>query len=229
MAKTAMVLAAGLGKRLGQITQNIPKPLVPIGATCGLEIALTALKIAGFKRIIVNTHYHAPQIADYLKRFRNLAIILSYENELLETAGGVRKVLAEFEDKPFVVVNADMYWRDLTPSIIVQMAEVMQESDDFCLGVIPLSRAQGHQGQGDFSLANGLLQRLEDRVGERYVYMGVQLIKPAVIQPLNLAPQSLSGLYTQAAAKHSLRGVVFNGLWVDVGNLDGLKLARSMA
>ena len=228
ISKTAMVLAAGLGKRLGEVTKNTPKPLVPIGETCCLEIAINSLKKAGFKRIIVNTHYLAAQVELYVKRF-DAEIILSYEPELLETAGGVRKVLAEFDGKSFAVVNADMYWQDSDSSIIHQMAEAMQESDDFCLGVTPLSNAQGYPGQGDFSLADGLLQRPTDHVIERYVYIGVQLINPMVIQSLPIAPRSLSSLYTNSAEKKSLRGVAFNGTWVDVGNLDGLSLARHIA
>ena len=91
LSKTAMVLAAGLGKRLADITKDTPKPLLPIGNTCCLEITINALKTAGFQRIIINTHYHADQIEHYVKRFNDLEIIISYEPELLETAGGVRK------------------------------------------------------------------------------------------------------------------------------------------
>ncbi len=228
ISKTAMVLAAGLGKRLGEVTKNTPKPLVPIGDTCCLEISLNALKKAGFSRIIVNTHYHADQIEDYVRRFSDLEIILSYEPELLETAGGVRKVLAEFGGKPFLVVNADMYWHDSDPSIIYQVTEAMQESDDFCLGVTPLSNAQGYSGQGDFVLEDGLLQRPNDHAGDRYVYIGVQLINPKLIAQLPIEHRSFSGMYTKAGANKSLRGVVFNGTWIDVGNLNGLKTARDL-
>ena len=112
LSKTAMVLAAGLGKRLGEFTKNTPKPLVAIGDTCCLQIAITSLKKAGFSRIIVNTHYLADQIENYVKRFNDIEIILSYEPELLETAGGIRKILNEIGNKPFVVVNADKYWQD---------------------------------------------------------------------------------------------------------------------
>ncbi len=226
LSKTAMVLAAGFGKRLGEITKNIPKPLLPIGNTCCLEISINALREAGFKRIIINTHYHAEQIENYVKPFNNLEILISYEPELLETAGGVRKVLHEFGDAPFVVLNADMYWHDTTPSVIKKMAENMQESDDFCLAVTPLNNAKGYPGLGDFVLENSLLQKPRDDVSNRYVYIGVQLINPKVIAPLPIAPLSLSGLYKKACEKNSLRGVIFNNKWVDIGSIGGLNLAR---
>lgn len=229
ISKTAMVLAAGLGKRLGNITKDIPKPLLPIGNTCCLEITVNALKTAGFKRIIINTHYHADQIENYMRRFHDLEIILSFEPELLETAGGVRKVLHEFDNKPFIVANADMYWQDETPSIIHKMANAMQESDDFCLCVTPLHNAQGHPGQGDFVLNNGLLKRPLEQELNRYVYIGIQMIHPRILADLPIAPHSFSGMYTESGNNNNLRGVIFNSLCVDIGCVDGLNLARKLS
>lgn len=228
VSSTAMILAAGLGKRLGDITKNTPKPLVPIGNTCCLDLSVNALKQAGFKRIIINTHYCADQVEAYVKRYTDMEIILSYEPILLETAGGVRKVLPEFENKPFVVVNADMYWQDSTPSIFHSMIDAFQETDDFCLGVIPLENAKGHLGKGDFVFENGLLRKptANDLQTNRYVYIGVQLIHPKVIALLSIEPLSLATLYMRAAENNALRGVVFNGSWIDVGNVEGLELAR---
>ena len=227
-SSTAMVLAAGLGKRLGDITKNTPKPLVSIGNTCCLDISIHALKKAGFKRIIINTHYLAEQIEEYVRRYSDIEIILSYEPVLLETAGGVRNVLSEFEGKPFVVVNADMYWVDSNPSVIQQLIKAMQETDDFCLAVTPLQNAQGHSGKGDFVIENGLLRRPVDTdpTENRYVYIGAQIINPRVIQPLSIEPQSLQGLYFQACAKKTLKGVIFYGTWIDVGSVSGLEIAR---
>lgn len=229
ISSTAMVLAAGLGKRLGDITKNTPKPLVEIGNTCCLDLSIEALKQAGFKRIIINTHYLAEQIKYYMKRYSDLEILLSYEPILLETAGGIRNVLPEFGGKPFVVVNADMYWQDCNPSIIHRMVDAWQETDDFCLSVTPLKNAQGHSGKGDFVIENGLLRKPteDDLPSNRYVYIGVQLINPCVIEPLKIELFSLSGLYWKASEKKSLRGVVFDGTWIDVGNVDGLEVARN--
>jgi len=230
ISSTALILAAGFGKRLGDITKNIPKPLVPVGNTCCLDISINALKQAGFKRIIINTHYLAEQIADHVKRYKDLEIILSYESVLLETAGGIRNVLSEFGDRPFVTVNADMYWHDTNPSIIQSMIKEMQETDDFCLCVTPLDNAKGHPGKGDFVLENGLLRKPadDDSNTRRYVYTGIQLVNPRVIKPLKVEPLALSGLYKQAAQVRALRGVIFEGTWIDVGNVDGLTLARSL-
>ncbi len=230
ISSTAMVLAAGFGKRLGDITKNTPKPLVSIGNTCCLDLSINALKQAGFKRIIINTHYLADQIEAHVKSYTDLEILLSYEPILLETAGGVRNVLTEFGEKPFVVVNADMYWQDSNPSIIHRMVDAWQETDDFCLAVTPLKNALGHSGKGDFVIENGLLRKPneDDLPSSRYIYIGVQLINPIVITQLKIEPFALPNLYWKASEKKSLRGVVFDGTWIDVGNVEGLALARGL-
>lgn len=231
ISATAMILAAGFGKRLGDMTKNTPKPLVAIGDTCCLDLSVNALKNTGFKRIIINTHYLAGQIEEHAKRhYKDIEIILSYETTLLETAGGIRKVLDEFNSKPFVVVNADMYWQDTNPSVIHQMIETMHETDDFCLCVTPLENAKGHLGGGDFVLEGEFLRNLtEGNLKEkRYVYIGVQLVQPKVIEPLNIEPLGLLSLYKRALQKKTLRGVIFEGTWIDVGNIEGLNFARSL-
>lgn len=119
-----------------------------------------------------------------------------------------------------------MYWQDKTPSIINKMSNVMQETDDFCLCVTPLSNAQGHPGHGDFLLENGLLKRHNERQGERYVYIGLQIINPHVLKDLPIASHSFSGMYTESGNKNKLRGVIFDGLCIDIGCVDGLNLAR---
>lgn len=227
---TAMVLAAGFGKRLGDITKNTPKPLVTISNTCCLDLSVNALKQVGFRRIIINTHYHANQIEEHVKRHNDIEIILSYEPILLETAGGIRKVLPEFENKPFVVVNADMYWQDTNPSIIHQVADAFQDSDNFCMAVTPLKNAKGHSGKGDFVFENKLLRKPteDDLEASRYVYIGIQVINPRVIEPLKIEPLALPRFYKEAVEKKALRGVIFDGTWIDVGNVDGLILARNL-
>ena len=228
ISRTAMVLAAGFGKRMGGLILNTPKPLLPIGNTNCLEISILALVKAGFQRIIINTHYLSEQIVAFSKRFNDVEIIISHELQLLETAGGVRKVLNEFENKNFVVVNADMYWMDSDPSIIFSLQKTMQADDHFCLGVVPLENAVAHPGKGDFIFANGLLHKsATDDNSQKFVYMGVQIINPKIIEPLATDdPMSLAPLYFKASSADKLRGSVFKSLWVDVGTPGGLEKAR---
>ena len=108
----AMILAAGLGTRLGSLTENQPKALVDIQGKTLLEIVLKRLAAHGFDEIIINVHHFAGQIKAYLAAHRNFGLHLELSDEsgqLLDTGGGIRKAAWFFDDgKPFLVHNVDI-------------------------------------------------------------------------------------------------------------------------
>lgn len=110
MIKKAMVMAAGVGSRLDPLTQNIPKPLVPVLNKPVMDILLQKLKSFGVEKVIANTHYLAEQIQNRYSENSPVEIEFSYlhEVELSGTAGGVKKCESFFGDvEDFLVVSAD--------------------------------------------------------------------------------------------------------------------------
>lgn len=107
-----MIFAAGLGTRMRPITNQFPKALVPIDGMPLLEIVIRRLKYFGIKDIIINVHYLADQIEDFLAQKKNfdINILISDEREkVLETGGGLKKAQWFFDDnKPFLVCNTDV-------------------------------------------------------------------------------------------------------------------------
>jgi NDP-sugar pyrophosphorylase family protein len=108
----AMILAAGLGTRLGALTANQPKALVEIQGRTLLDIALKQLAAHGFDEVIINVHHFAGQIKAYLAAHRNFGLRLALSDEsgqLLDTGGGIKKAAWFFDDgKPFLVHNVDI-------------------------------------------------------------------------------------------------------------------------
>jgi NDP-sugar pyrophosphorylase family protein len=112
----AMILAAGLGTRLRPLTDDRPKALVTVAGRTLLEIALERLRAFGVGEVIVNAHYYAEMIVDYLKANDNfgMRIEVSREQELLDTGGGLKKAAHFFlEDdgglqEPFILHNVDV-------------------------------------------------------------------------------------------------------------------------
>ncbi|HEY1730137.1 MAG TPA: nucleotidyltransferase family protein [Terriglobales bacterium] len=110
----AMILAAGLGTRLGPLTADRPKALVEINGRSLLEIALARLRSFGIKDVIVNVHHFADKVVDHLQAHANFGmnIAVSREEILLDTGGGLKKTawffLQESNDEPFVVHNVDV-------------------------------------------------------------------------------------------------------------------------
>ncbi|HUM51243.1 MAG TPA: nucleotidyltransferase family protein [Chitinophagales bacterium] len=107
-----MIFAAGLGTRLKPLTDNCPKALIPVGDKPMLQIVIEQLKKYGFNEIILNVHYLAEQIYDFIEQNNQFGISISFSdetNELLETGGGLWKAHHFFDDgKPFLLCNADV-------------------------------------------------------------------------------------------------------------------------
>ncbi len=101
-----LILAAGLGTRLRPLTDHVAKPLVPLGDSTPLALAVRAVRAGGATAIVANAHYQAEAVA---RACTDLHIGCSVEKELLGTAGGLRKARAELGDGDVLVWNADVY------------------------------------------------------------------------------------------------------------------------
>ena len=92
IANKAMILAAGLGRRLQPITINTPKPLVMVAGKPIIGYAIDHFVKAGLERLVVNVHYLADQVITYLEDRDDIEIIVSDEtNQILDTGGGIKK------------------------------------------------------------------------------------------------------------------------------------------
>lgn len=106
----AMVLCAGFGTRLGALTQETPKPMLPLGERPILDYILRHLVHHGFDDIVVNLHFRPEVIRTYCgdgSRF-GARITYSFEEQPLGTAGAVRKMAGHFRDGPFLVQYGDV-------------------------------------------------------------------------------------------------------------------------
>jgi mannose-1-phosphate guanylyltransferase len=109
--KTAMILAAGLGTRMKDLTLNIPKPLLPVQNTTIIDLAIKKLAKSGFKKIIINLHYKGELIREHLEKQddKNVKLIFSDEPDILGTAGGIAKAKKYFNGQNILVMNSDIF------------------------------------------------------------------------------------------------------------------------
>lgn len=141
----AMILAAGLGTRLRPLTNTRPKALVEINHVPLLEIVLKRLISAGVTEVIINVHHFADQIAEFVKakEYFGVRIELSYEDQLLDTGGGLKNAAHFFSDgQPFIVHNVDvisnvdlqlMYQRHLTNNCLATLAVNHRETKRYLI------------------------------------------------------------------------------------------------
>ena len=109
----AMILAAGLGKRMRPLTENTPKPLLKVDGKPLVEHLIEHLIAGGVTGVVINYHHLGEMIKNFLgdgSKF-GIEILYSEEVDLLETGGGIINSLPKLKDESFIVVNADV-WTD---------------------------------------------------------------------------------------------------------------------
>jgi N-acetyl-alpha-D-muramate 1-phosphate uridylyltransferase len=231
---TAMVLAAGLGKRMRPITDTMPKPLVRIRGRTLLDHAIDRLVAARVETIVVNAHYRAEQIVAHLGK-RQFGkgpaprITISEEPELLETGGGVRKALPLLGEH-FYVVNADIFWLDSTVPALARLARAWEEGEmDALLLLQRTTTAVGYDGSGDYDLDPlGMPRRRGEGQVAPLLFAGVQILHRRLFDRSEELPTrfSLARLYDRAQDAGRLRGIVHDGEWYHIGTPAGLASAE---
>ena len=165
----AMILAAGYGKRLAPLTNDLPKPLLKVGDKTLIEHNIETLSKYGVKEIVINVSYLGQQIIDFLKdKFPNLKISFLLEEKPLGTGGGIVNALSYFE-KPFIVMNADIFH-----SIDLNNLDINTESAHL-IGV----QNPSHNLNGDFSIENDVVVINEINT---YTWSGISVINPKIFE-----------------------------------------------
>jgi MurNAc alpha-1-phosphate uridylyltransferase len=224
---TAMVMAAGLGKRMRPLTASRPKPLVEVAGKALIDHALDRLRAAGIHKVVVNVHYLADSLEAHLKaRASDFEVKISDERKLLmETGGGMIQAEPMIGADPFLVVNSDNYWIDGPADTLQLLASLWRENEmDALLLVVPQARAGNHRGQGDFHMtADGRLLRRQKGKIAPFVFTGIQMISKRLLRDAPDGPFSTNILWDRAIADGRCFGAVHQGLWFDVGNPAAIK------
>lgn len=217
---TAMILAAGLGKRMQPLTETVPKPMVRLAGRALIDHVLDRLVDAGITKAVVNVHYLADQLEAHVSQRRMPLIAISDERDvLLETGGGVVRALPLIGDAPFIIHNSDSVWIEPATSNIVRMLEKWDAGRmDSLLLLAPTATSLGYDGRGDFDLQfDGRLRRRPMSGTAPYVFAGVSIIRPAMFRGEAERPFSLNRVWDRAIDAGRLYGLVLDGQWMHVG------------
>jgi MurNAc alpha-1-phosphate uridylyltransferase len=222
-----MVLAAGLGTRLRPVTETIPKPLVEINGRSLLDYAIDRLALAGVERIVVNVHYKGAMVVAQLARRNEPRIEISEEAELLDTGGGVLRVLPLLDDV-FFVVNSDVFWLDAKESALLRLAGAFDPAEmDAVLLLQRTVTAVGYEGSGDYFLDNaGRPHRRGEREVAPYLFAGIQLLHRRLFDGVSERVFSLVRLFDRAEHAGRLHAIVHDGEWYHVSTPEGLAATR---
>lgn len=221
LARTAMVMAAGLGKRMRPLTVTTPKPLVRVAGKPLIEHVMGHLADAGMQRVIVNVHYLADALEAHLKaQHYPFELMISDERDLLlETGGGLVQALPMIDEDPFFCLNSDNVWLESARSCFDELRGAWDDDRmDALLLLVPHSRAGNYQGMGDFHLDQmGRIARRRPARVAPYIYTGIQLLSRRLLVDAPPGAFSTNLLWNRAIASGRLYGVAHLGQWFDVG------------
>ncbi len=230
----AMVLAAGLGKRMRPLSLHRPKPLVEVNGRALIDYAFDLLREAGLTHGVINTHYLAEQMRDYIAHIDDLQLSESPEEELLETGGGLAKALPLLGDAPFFALNSDTICLSAASGPVLQKMHEAWDAEqmDIMMLLMPRERAIGYDGAGDFVLSDDQKRFRRRREGEAgaLVFTGVQLLHPRVFEHAPEGPFSMNVIYNRYQNDpdgwfSDIGFIVHDGEWLHVGDPQALSVA----
>ena len=214
----AMILAAGRGERLRPITDNIPKAMVEVGGEPLIDRHLRMLANEGVTTVVINLGWLGEQIAEHVGSGRNYGLQVVYSPEfdgILETGGGVQRALPVLGDRPFWVLNADVFTDWVPPA---------SELAKGFIGELIVVPTPGHKVNGDFDLHDGKLSNGPDRP---YTYSGIARYRPEFFSNAESGRYSIVPMMRAAADEGRLAGSLYDGAWEDVGTVERLNQLNS--
>jgi len=228
---TAMIMAAGLGKRMRPLTATRPKPLIEVNGKALLDHVLEKLRLAGVKRVVVNVHYLADALEAHLQtRNHGLEVVISDERDLLlETGGGLVRAAPLIDSDPFLALNSDNLWIDGPADTLKLLASHWDDGKmDALLLLVPQARALNHSGMGDFHMdPTGRIRRREKSHVAPFVFTGIQIVSKRLLRDAPEGPFSTNILWDRAIEEGRCFGAVHQGLWFDVGTPQSIQLTET--
>lgn len=233
-----LILAAGFGTRMGELTRTRPKPLLEIGGRALIEFSLELVARSGFKKVFVNVHYMAEMLKSFLgdgSRW-GLQLICIEEPKLLETGGAIKNIEPFLEHDVLVTVNSDTL---LEKSFsLCSLLEAHTISPLKPLASLLLTPQVNAKDYGEIGLdRHGRIKRFRGKDYSRevlradYVFVGIQAISRKLLgfmPPRGQVFSSTRDFYPSILEKgETLQGITYPGRWFDLGSVEKLKEAQS--
>ena len=233
----AMILSAGMGKRLGQITQNIPKALVDINGKTALRMAVEKCTAHGFNDIIINVHHFADMVEEEVIRLNSEGYRIAVSDErdmLLETGGGLYKARDFFDDKPFLIYNVDI----ITDINLTELLRFHIEKSGLATLVV-----RHRQGKRFYLVdSSGIIRGwCNNSTGEKIfttditeglvelAFSSIHVVEPEIFNYMTGGVYSMTDLYLKLSKEHKICTYLQDeGYWADIGTPENLENIRSL-
>ena len=203
---TALILCAGLGKRLNPLTLTIPKPLLILKSKTILERCINMIIKLGIKKIFLNTFYLEDQIFKFIKNKKfpiDIQIIKDGE-EILDTGGGIFNMIKNSKENDFIIFNPDTLWdQDYLHEINKMQNLYFSKKLDNILLLTDKKLSFDKNLKGDFKLKNNLLEKHDYN---DFIFIGCQILNKSLFAKYSIRKFSISEIWNELLKKNKLNG-----------------------
>ena len=204
--KTALILCAGLGKRVLPLSLEIPKPLLKLNNITLLENTINLLEALKIENIKLNTFYLQNQIKDFFsnQKFKAKIEIIEDGRKILDTGGGIYNLIKASDDEDFLVLNTDTIWSLNYLETIKNMKKFYFEKKiQNLLMVVSKNKSFDKRFKGDFELK---LNQLFKKNKNNYIYTGCQLINRNLFKNIKNKNFSINKIWNEQLNEKKLYG-----------------------
>ena len=226
---SAMILAAGYGKRLFPITEKIPKPLLEINGITLLDNTINFLHKLGCNQIVINTHYKHEQIQFAINKHRlREKIEIIYEENILDTGGAIKNASSFFKNRNILITNGDIFWQDNNLNDVKNMINNYKINNLPILLLVEKIKAFGlNNHEGDFILQQNKIKRYL-KGDEIFFYSGLQLMCLDYFTKVKENKFSSNFVWDFLIKENLLTGQLMSTNLFHVGNNDGLSKVKEL-
>ena len=222
---TAMILAAGEGRRMLPLTETTPKPLIKVKGKSLIDYIIENLINANFSKIVINASHLKESILDHFENSefkKKIKIEIISENQPLETAGGVRNAIESIESETFALVNGDIFtnFNFIAFNSVFKEFMVSHNLESF----IYLVKNPSHNPGGDFDLKGKMVCLNETNP---YTYSGIGIYRKNFFFEFDDKEEKLGNLLKSHIHYGTLiQGSIISDMWDDVGTIERLNNLR---
>ncbi len=233
----AMIFAAGLGTRMGEITQTVPKALVEINGKSVLRLAVEKCTSHGFDDIIVNVHHHADMVENEISQLNKSGFRVSVSDErgmLLENGGGLYKARKFFNSEPFLLYNVDiisdfnlteLYHAHIKNKGLATLAVRHRPGNRFYL----IDRRGDIRGWRNISTGEEIIAGKVDEELYEIAFSSMHIMDPEIFSYMKEGIYTFTSLYLELAKDHKIYTLLHDdGYWIDIGTPESLEQARKL-
>ena len=225
---SALILCAGLGKRLNPITLKTPKPLLLINNKTILEKCINLIIKLGIKKIYLNTFYLGEQISNFIKS-KNFPIniqIIDDGKDILNTGGGILNMINNSSDNDYLIFNPDTLWSENYINEIKNMCNLYFSNElSNILLTVKKELSFDKSFKGDFQLRNNLLEKANEN---NFIYIGCQILNRNLFKDFKVENFSISEIWNELLKKNELNGYESFNKFFHLTNLETFKKLRDL-